>query len=903
MSEMLSPKTRLWIDILWAGHALVIETYLIDVGRYIRGAFALFFINIPQNALVANDLRWAAVFLVWHIIFTFIMHRGFSRKAFSDAYSQGHSALVWVLICVLYFRLGTPASSRPTGAHIFDPWIYPSDENKWMHSVYWVLSLMSHSKVPKYVLIRTYMKFRRVDRLAFYFKNWFIEGSIVDAIYLTQRYEDHILQLFATCLWLPVEQFIFNIILSVPIRLWFGFDKNWSWKYCNPTYLQMFIRLLYHWQYDLRPKLRRGAIFDNVQDSEKEFEYVQLEDTGTIRLLVLHRRHMADTVNCTLFDVPLDKAPYYEAISYTWSDSLEKCNIRVNGRRLAIPKSAYRVLKSRSSFWVPRVLWIDSICINQSDDEEKLSQIKMMKDIYGKAFMVSVCLHPPENVENEILEYVESGLAAYLVNELLWTDLNFYANEKAIFDTYAPSVRQPRWAAFKNLVRNEWFNRVWVVQEVALADRVRVLYGKTEMPWQVLVDVMGICGNHASLASLLETTPDPAVRKTLPSLSNAIIMNSFRKMKTGEESGSLSFSSALYRCYHLQASNPRDKVFGIQGFCTGDDKRLDANGIDDQYLISPNYQKDTKYVYIDVARYLLAREAPLRLLSYAGIGFHYGPSKSGELPSWCPDWSRQPLSRRLSYTGSGVDYHAGGEDNMPPRIARSIKFPSLMLRGQVIDTIKSLGPDGFLAISDETGTWQAQYILNMYQCAVDCQGIVLDLPFKGKMYPYTNSPQPLLEAYWRTLSGDRNDKERPAPESCGEDYQNWLDFGRMVSLMNISQNPWLPVTTESPRLAGTEPGFATVIWNCAMGRKLCTTKLGYIGFVPPLVAKDDVICLIQGAQVPFVLRSAQGSGSGSVNISVRQYQLVGEAYVHGIMDGELIGREYEELKMEDLEII
>lgn len=101
------------------------------------------------------------------------------------------------------------------------------------------------------------------------------------------------------------------------------------------------------------------------------------------------------------------------------------------------------------------MLWIDSICINQRNVDENFNQIRLMKDIYSKAFMVSVCLHPPENPKDETAEHIESALAADLVDELLLTDLKFYANEKAIFDRYAPRSRGYWWVAFKNLLWNE----------------------------------------------------------------------------------------------------------------------------------------------------------------------------------------------------------------------------------------------------------------------------------------------------------------------------------------------------------------------------------------------------------------------------------------------------------------
>jgi hypothetical protein len=58
--------------------------------------------------------------------------------------------------------------------------------------------------------------------------------------------------------------------------------------------------------------------------------------------------------------------------------------------------------------WTPRLLWIDSIYINQKDKEEEVSQIQLMKSIYSNAFFVSVCLQPPPIAGNEAADYIKA---------------------------------------------------------------------------------------------------------------------------------------------------------------------------------------------------------------------------------------------------------------------------------------------------------------------------------------------------------------------------------------------------------------------------------------------------------------------------------------------------------------
>ena len=63
----------------------------------------------------------------------------------------------------------------------------------------------------------------------------------------------------------------------------------------------------------------------------------------------------------------------------------------------------------------------------------------------------------------------------------------------------------------------------------------------------------------------------------------------------------------------------------------------------------------------------------------------------------------------------------------------------------------------------------------------------------------------------------------------------------------------------------------------SQGRDFFTTKAGYMGICPASTAVGDQVCLLSGSQVPYILRQND-----------QRYQLVGECYVHGIMDGEIV---------------
>ncbi|EOA84348.1 uncharacterized protein SETTUDRAFT_61258, partial [Exserohilum turcica Et28A] len=90
---------------------------------------------------------------------------------------------------------------------------------------------------------------------------------------------------------------------------------------------------------------------------------------------------------CRLFHSSLDHDPRFRALSYVWGDQTDQRIIKVNGCTFKVNQNLFGALMGivRSK---TIVIWIDAICINQKDDEEKGWQVAMMGDIYRKASKV-----------------------------------------------------------------------------------------------------------------------------------------------------------------------------------------------------------------------------------------------------------------------------------------------------------------------------------------------------------------------------------------------------------------------------------------------------------------------------------------------------------------------------------
>jgi hypothetical protein len=129
----------------------------------------------------------------------------------------------------------------------------------------------------------------------------------------------------------------------------------------------------------------------------ESFTYSPIDLEGpTSRLLQLHAGTESSKITCTLFDAWLDPNIVipYEALSYTWGDTRKTNAIEVNGRSLGITANLHVALQHLRLDDEDRIMWIDAVCINQDNVEERGHHVKQMARIYQLAERVVIWLGP-----------------------------------------------------------------------------------------------------------------------------------------------------------------------------------------------------------------------------------------------------------------------------------------------------------------------------------------------------------------------------------------------------------------------------------------------------------------------------------------------------------------------------
>lgn len=181
-------------------------------------------------------------------------------------------------------------------------------------------------------------------------------------------------------------------------------------------------------------------------DDLPTYPYQTLEDDSrSIRLLLLEpAESRIAPIKCRLvthrLDLNAQQADAYEALSYTWGGIDEEHQIILdNDYALRITGNLFEALIRLRSTSVPRALWVDAICIDQTDECDKTQQISIMRNIYHKAQCVIVWLGVEEDNSSLAIDYLNRRDCD--VNSRFDNDLE---------------------AAFRALFARSWFYRVWV---------------------------------------------------------------------------------------------------------------------------------------------------------------------------------------------------------------------------------------------------------------------------------------------------------------------------------------------------------------------------------------------------------------------------------------------------------
>ena len=556
-------------------------------------------------------------------------------------------------------------------------------------------------------------------------------------------------------------------------------------------------------------------------------------------------------------------------------------------------------------------LWVDALCIDQTNIQERASQVSLMGDIYSTADRVIIWLG--NTISNHL-------------SDLIWLQEHWlpiadrFPKEELPLDVLAfLDIPKERWFVLwenygKFYSYYRWFSRAWVVQELLLAREIVIRCGSITLDWE-----------------MLKKLADTAVDAGVPTISSApgefIRLLGMRKsIINGEPTHGLwSYNSGCrtiregWYAWLMQltdvvrnqnASCDHDKIYAVFGIAQ---KSLPRGSETDPITacLAVNYEQSTEDAYSLFAAELLMRIPTLALLSYVTPRIPDTGSKLRSLPSWCPEFTSErrgvPLflvsDRDGDYT---VPVFAASKSLGRPNGLCSITGRVLYVSGKRVACVTKPG----LVIDPILDTERLQK-------SPGCEGFFDSCRELDPIYELTG--QDRVEVLWRTLMLDNESLAgldlagSPNAETYSLAFSYYVCVHSSYAVIRMSQEEaddfmdliakrfddfeGSSITLPNPRsivecatLLQEDP-FHPLVDNVKnignmfglrarqhTGKRLFTTAQKWLGLGPFNLEEGDEVWLLKSAKVPFILRPYGAS----------QYRLIGEAYVHGIMQGQLI---------------
>lgn len=216
---------------------------------------------------------------------------------------------------------------------------------------------------------------------------------------------------------------------------------------------------------------RSGNYSDSMQQSVNPRVYTPLPQ-NFIRLLVLYSGKPGSPIRGYLITNRFERKTSrksYEALSYVWGNSCRQKFMTLNDEHFPINQNLHAALQHLRSATSNRTLWIDAICINQNDETERNRQVALMGDIYMCAGHVVNWLGPPTSNTALGLQ-----ILAFLFGD---KDISF----QPPWEIHKSSLLR---AGLQDILERDYFKRIWVVQENALASKITLQIGSTTLTWR-----------------------------------------------------------------------------------------------------------------------------------------------------------------------------------------------------------------------------------------------------------------------------------------------------------------------------------------------------------------------------------------------------------------------------------
>ena len=664
------------------------------------------------------------------------------------------------------------------------------------------------------------------------------------------------------------------------------------------------------------------------------------QDVPRIRLVELLPEQTADhCIRCSIHDYDFDDScPEYETLSYVWGKKPASYNILVNDESFMITDTLHDALHGLHDPEQSRFLWIDQLTINQSDDREKTQQVAMMRDIYKRASQTVVWLAAPTDGTNLAIAALLRITAATLDGETLkhnskWNRLGSPGENdtkllaepsKDDWGRAKPSRRE--FNAIGSLIRRPWFRRMWCIQESGVSRSLLVQCGSAKIDFDIML--LGIFMVIISISG-------SRLRHTLGNTKEFMLMTSVRHQDRGKH---LELPELLSATRTFGATDSRDRLYALYGITS---TNLEALSLTPDYTIDAREaftkvipalirsQGHLGLLELTEGQATSDANLPSWVPALKGPETYENAFMEGDngalmqvLETTMRASYRETL-KRLEVDPEDVDLEAveqafeEGRVSMQQSTQRAMtpmpllpattlgrlevdENQTLHLNGQLVDKIQEISEVVNFPNSGDAGAMHD--LVEPADSISEIGGVYKDILFEFRDYvralvdrdnmvarrektqKYPNGDS-VNTAYWKTVCAGRMHLTEQESERGFVAMRSQLRLAKGTEWLRKTlgrEGSWGLGSLTAIAVGGqvsysAEAKVMWSAWRSSMGRRLAWTAKGYLALIPADAAVGDLVVLLKGGRMPFILRPQAAS-----------MRLLGPSYVHGMMGGELM---------------
>jgi hypothetical protein len=411
------------------------------------------------------------------------------------------------------------------------------------------------------------------------------------------------------------------------------------------------------------------------------------------------------------------------------------------------------------------------------------------------------------------------------------------------------------------MLRMPWFKRAWVVQEVVVSSKATIFWGSSQYDWEDMI---------SALKFMREANFPLAFIVTLENISTIDPERKFYRKSDSK------LNDVLLRHQRCTATDHRDKIYSFCGLVEPTSEH--------HIPVRVSYEDDVSIIYREVALEILKKDQSLDLLSRPPLP---AVSSMTNLPSWVPDWSTSATST-LNYAWghgplslAGTDL-AGTGSNRPFEASHYSKYSlrvsstgeGLVVEGYQFDKVVEAGsifqgvqvPYNVESFPQIVREW-----IHCYKTLLRARKVFIHWQQVANIHSRKTyvTGETMREAHLQTVSvAEVDDADRVKLELESWEKGTRFPFGLFYSAFVfvwhfVANKPFLVFELQG---------------RYALRRKIVRTATGYLGLASNTTEIGDSVMLCKGSRVPLIMRMNQEDGS---------FRLIGDAYVHGIMTGQV----------------